>query len=99
MTRSNYPKDKPGADAAEEHDESGAPTEFEQKQMALESILDAWDDALAEGVSSDILATTALFAALSDMVDVYGEDAVADMADSLADRVRAGEFSLHKMVH
>ena len=65
-----------------------APNESEQRRLALQNILDAWDEALAEGVSADILATTAIFAALSDMVEAYGEEAVAEMANGLADRVR-----------
>jgi hypothetical protein len=74
-------------------------TETDQRRMALQSILDAWDEALAEGVGADILATTAIFAALSDMVEAYGEEAVADMASGLADRVRQGEFTLNRVIN
>ena len=66
----------------------------EQKSLALEYLLDAWDDALSSGCSAESIATSAIFAALSDMVDLYGEDAVADMASSLPDRIRRGEFSM-----
>lgn len=76
-----------------------SPTETDQRRMALQSILDAWDEALAEGVGADILATTAIFAALSDMVEAYGEEAVADMAAGLADRVRQGEFTLNRVMN
>lgn len=75
------------------------PDETDQRRMALQSILDAWDDALAEGVGADILATTAIFAALSDMVEAYGEEAVAEMASGLADRVRQGEFTLNRIMN
>ncbi|MGB5094154.1 MAG: hypothetical protein WBN97_12750 [Parvibaculum sp.] len=74
-------------------------TESEQRRVALQNILDAWDEALAEGVDADILATTAIFAALSDMVEAYGEEAVAEMADGLPDRVRQGEFTLNRIVN
>jgi len=74
------------------------PTETDQRRLALQSILDAWDEALAEGVSADILATTAIFAALSDMVEAYGEEPVAEMAAGLADRVRQGEFTLNRVM-
>ncbi|PKQ07277.1 MAG: hypothetical protein CVT73_08910 [Alphaproteobacteria bacterium HGW-Alphaproteobacteria-12] len=80
------------------HDASSLP-ESEQRKLALQNILDAWDEALCEGVESEILATTAIFAALSDMVEVYGEDAVADMTDGLADRVRQGEFTLNRILN
>lgn len=66
----------------------------EAKKIALELLLDAWDEALAEGVEPEMLATTAIFAALTDMVDLYGEEAVAKMAAGLPERIRAGEFSL-----
>lgn len=68
--------------------------EEDQKRRALELVLDAWDQALAEGVSADILATTAIFASLTDMVDVYGEEPVAQMTEDLPGRIRRGEFTL-----
>lgn len=80
------------------HDNSPL-TEEEQRRMALQNILDAWDDSLGEGVDADILATTAIFAALSDMVEAYGEEAVAEMANGLADRVRQGEFTLNRTLN
>lgn len=73
--------------------------EDDQRQLALDLLLDAWDDALAAGVSADIVASAALYAAFSDMVDVLGEDNVADMADNLAERIRHGEFTLHRTHH
>jgi len=75
------------------------PDETEQRRLALQNILDAWDEALTEGVSADILATTAIFAALSDMIEAYGEEAVARMADGLSERVRLGEFTLNRVMN
>ncbi len=66
----------------------------EQKRVALTYLTQAWGDAVAEGVDSDILAHAALFAALSDLVASYGEDAVADLAATLQDRIRNREFTL-----
>ncbi len=66
----------------------------QQKTLALNAILTAWEQALAKGVTPELLATTAIFAALTDMVDLHGEDAVASLCDGLGARVRAGEFSL-----
>lgn len=83
-------------------DEAGEmtePPEGEQRRLALQNILDAWDETLGEGVSPDILASTAIFAALSDMVEAYGEEAVADMTDGLSDRIRSGEFTLNRVVN
>jgi hypothetical protein len=65
-----------------------------QKTLALDLLLTAWDDALARGVAPEMLASTAIFAALADMVDIHGEAAVAQFCSDLPARVRAGEFSL-----
>jgi len=65
-----------------------------QKNLALDLILTAWDEALGRGVSSEMLASTAMFAALADMVDIHGEAAVAQFCSELPARIRAGEFSL-----
>jgi len=46
-----------------------------EKHAALRYILDAWEEALHDGI--EMLANAALFAALSDLIAVYGEDAVA----------------------
>ncbi|HEX7774985.1 MAG TPA: hypothetical protein VF449_00495 [Parvibaculum sp.] len=95
--------DMPGDAVLNSIDDEGldslVPNETEQRRMALQNILDAWDEALAEGVGADILATTAIFAALSDMVEAYGEEAVAEMAAGLADRVRQGEFTLNRVMN
>ncbi len=66
----------------------------EKKGRALALILDAWDEALAEGVDPEVVASVAIYAAVADMVDRYGEDAVADFCATLPDRVRRGEFTL-----
>lgn len=71
-------------------------TDAEQKKLALDAVVTAWEAALAKGVSPELLASTAIFAALTDMVDIHGEGPVADMCALLADRVRAGEFTLAK---
>ncbi len=70
--------------------------EDEQKSVALDRILDAWDDALGDGCEPELIATAAIFAALSDMVDAYGETAVAEMAETLPERIRSGEFSMRQ---
>jgi len=66
----------------------------EPKQAALRYLLEAWDEAVQDGIDSDCLATAAIFAALSDMIDSYGEEPVARMAEGLADRIRIGEFTV-----
>ncbi len=65
-----------------------------QKQAALRYILDAWEEALHDGIEPEMLANAALFAALADLIGVYGEDAVAKMTNGLSRRIHHGEFTL-----
>ena len=65
-----------------------------EKQLALQLLLDAWEEAAYEGVDRDCIATTAIFAALSELISTYGEEPVAAMCQRLPERVRHGEFSL-----
>ena len=67
-----------------------------QKQAALRYILDAWEEALHDGIEPEMLANAALFAALTDLIDAYGEDAVAKMTNGLSRRIRHGEFTLKR---
>ena len=66
-----------------------------EKQLALQLLLDAWEEAAYEGVDRDCIATTAIFAALSELISTYGEEPVAAMCERLPERVRGGEFSLN----
>lgn len=65
-----------------------------QKSLALDLLLNAWDAALAKGVEPELLASTAIFAALADMIDMHGEEAVAAFCADLPTRVRTGEFTM-----
>jgi predicted YcjX-like family ATPase len=44
----------------------GAPQD--EKQAALRYILEAWEEAVYDGLDPDCIATAAIFAALSDMI-------------------------------
>jgi len=68
----------------------------EAKHLALRYILDAWEEAVYDGLDPDCVATAAIFAALSDMISTYGEEPVAVMCERLPERIRAGEFTLAK---
>lgn len=68
----------------------------EQKATALDMILCAWDQALSKGCSAESIATSAIFAALADLIDVYGEDVVAEMTMRLPERISRGEFSMRE---
>ncbi len=68
----------------------------EARQVALRYILEAWEEAVYDGLDPDNLATAAIFAALSDMIASYGEESVAQMCEKLPDRIRSGEFTVMK---
>jgi hypothetical protein len=66
----------------------------EQKRIALSYLHEAWGEARLDGVDGDCLAQASLFAALSELVTTYGEDATAKYAENLSARIRNGEFSI-----
>lgn len=68
----------------------------DEKQVALRYILEAWEEAVYDGIDPDCIATAAIFAALSDMIASYGEEPVAAMCERLPERIRAGEFTVMK---
>ena len=68
----------------------------DERFAALGYILDAWQEALHDGMEPEMLANASMFAALSDLVATYGEDAVAKMTDGLSKRIQHGEFTLNR---
>ena len=70
----------------------------EKKRLALTYLTEAWEEAASAGVDSEILAHAAMFRAFSDLIETYGEEAVAGLVHTLPDRIRAFEFSLHRVV-
>lgn len=70
------------------------PTGEDESRDALGLILKAWDEGLECGIAPERLAYAAMFAALTDLVGIYGEEAVAKLVHGLDRRIREGEFSL-----
>jgi hypothetical protein len=68
----------------------------EPKYAALRYIMEAWEEAVFDGIDPDCVATAAIFAAMSDLIATYGEEPVARMAERLPERIRAGEFTINK---
>lgn len=64
---------------------------------ALGYIIEAWEDAICAGHEPETLAGASLFAAITDLVSTYGEEAVSKMAIDLAERIDSGAFSLDKV--
>ena len=66
----------------------------EEKRLALSFVREAWADGVLEGIDGDCLAQACLFAAFSELVETYGEEPAAHYAETLAKRIRNGDFSL-----
>jgi len=77
-------------------------TELESNETesfrALNLILEAWDEGAETGVAPELMAYAAIFTALTDLVSIYGEDAVVSLTQGLVRRVESGEFSLSRSV-
>lgn len=65
----------------------------DESLRALGIMLDAWDQGAEDGVAPELMAYAALFTALTDLVGIYGETAVASMARGLVGRIEKGEFT------
>ena len=66
----------------------------EQKRAALTYLHEAWAEARLDGIDGDCMAQACLFAAISEFVSTYGEDAAARFAEGLSKRIHNGEFSI-----
>ena len=64
---------------------------------ALSYIIEAWEEAICDGLEPECLAGASLFTALTDLVSTYGEDAVAQMVKDLSNRIDQGEFTLNRV--
>lgn len=71
----------------------------ENSVRALNLILEAWDQGAESGVKPEQMAYAALFTALTDLVSLFGEDAVLKLARGLETRIEHGEFSLDRARH
>jgi len=68
--------------------------DHEQKQAAIGYLHEAWAEAKLDWIDGYCMAQACRFAALSELVTTYGEDATARYAEGLSKRVANGEFSI-----
>lgn len=66
----------------------------DERRAALAYVTEAFAEAILAGIESESFAHAALFAALQELVETYGEEAVAQFAGRLPDRIRGGEFTI-----
>ena len=69
-------------------------TAADDKRAALAYVSEAFAEAILDGIEADCFAQAALFAAFQELVEAYGEEAVATFCERLPERVRHGEFSV-----
>lgn len=69
-----------------------------ERQLALEYLAEAWNDAEEDGLETAALAHASLFAALATFVKIHGDDATADLIALLPDRIRTGEYNLDRIL-
>ncbi len=70
----------------------------EERELALEYIADAWNNAETDGIETEALSHAALFAALATMVRAHGEEETARLIASLPARIANGEYSLDRSI-
>ncbi len=73
-----------------------AEAERAERQVALEYVAEAWNEAEDDGVATLALAHASLFAAITSLVEHHGETAVAELIGSLPERIQSGEYSLSR---
>ena len=66
----------------------------DQRRAALGYVTEAFAEALCDGIDGDCFANAALFTAFQQLVDTFGEEAVAVFAEGLPARVRNGEYTV-----
>ena len=66
----------------------------EERRAALAYVTDAFAEALFAGIDGDCFANAALFTALQQLVDTFGEEPVAKFCEGLPQRVRDGEYTV-----
>jgi hypothetical protein len=63
------------------------------KRLALSYVAEAFAEAELDGLDPDSMVHAALFAAFRELVMTYGEEAAAQYAECLPQRVRGGAFT------
>jgi hypothetical protein len=68
-------------------------SEQDQPRAATNIIVDAYEKAIAQGISPETVATAALSTAIGLMVQIHGEDLVAKTLEDIPQKVRSGSFT------
>jgi len=60
--------------------------------LAAQLISAAWREAVEKGVANELIASTALSAAVASLVKTHDREAAARMVERLAESIRSGKF-------
>ncbi|MCC2095929.1 MAG: hypothetical protein KDJ29_03515 [Hyphomicrobiales bacterium] len=66
----------------------------DERRAALNYFTEAFAEAVRDGIEGDCFAHAALFASLRELVATYGEEAVAQYAETLPGRIRDGGYTI-----
>jgi hypothetical protein len=77
-----------------ETESSDMPEIGQEKRAALSYLSEAFAEARHDGLDGDCLAHAAIFTAFHELVETYGEEAVAVFAENLPSRIRSGAFTV-----
>ena len=66
---------------------------------ALRSHGEAWALGIRQGIDPEILADTALYTALHELIRNSGEQPALDLVERLKDRILCGEFEPERVCH
>ncbi len=67
--------------------------EIEQRDIAAEKILQAMKDSVDSGAAPEVVKLVTLSAAITQFVSTVGEEATANLLESLPEKVRGGAFT------
>ena len=68
----------------------------DESLKALNFILEAWEEGTGSGIAPELMAYSALYTALTDLVAAFGEESVVTLISGLGPRVEKGEFTLYR---
>jgi hypothetical protein len=71
----------------------------DERILAISHVEEAFNEGELNGISPDAMAQAAIFAALCEMVALYGEAETASFCETLASNVKNGHYSLEKSLH
>lgn len=64
------------------------------RRAAMQYVTEAFAEAVLAGIEGECFAHAAIFAAMQELVAVFGEDAVATFAETLPEKIRRGDYTV-----